>query len=104
MANGKLKSAYELAMERLAGSNPGMVEAVLSDSDKARIAEIRREYDAKIAEREIMYRSRLAEMLAAIHPAERALHRETVENDFRNAVAVLKRAMEERIQAIRDRK
>jgi hypothetical protein len=56
------KSAYELAMERLRkkDKDAGVEERVLTDEDKARIAEIRQFYEAKLAEREILHGSSLS--------------------------------------------
>ena len=55
----KLKSAYELAMERLdrKDADKGGAPAALSAAQKKKIAEIRKEYGAKLAEREILYHS-----------------------------------------------
>jgi hypothetical protein len=55
------KSAYELAMERLRKKDQeaGIEERALSEEQKARIAEIRRFYEAKLAEAEILHRSSL---------------------------------------------
>ena len=47
-----MKSAYELAMERLAKSDPGAGQT-LTPEQKARLAEIDRVYKGKTAEREI---------------------------------------------------
>jgi len=61
-ASAGLKSSFELAMERMAAKTGGM--ASLSDAQKAAIAEIGRKAKAKVAELEIMYRDRLAEVRA----------------------------------------
>ena len=55
----KLKSAYELAMERLDRKDAGKggAPAALSAAQKKKIAEIRKAYGAKLAEREILYHS-----------------------------------------------
>jgi hypothetical protein len=55
------KTAYELAMERLRRKDQegGVVERPLTDAQKTAIAEARRVYDAKIAEREILHRDAL---------------------------------------------
>ena len=52
-----MKSAYELAMERLAKSDPAARPATAEQ--KARLAEIDRIYQGKIAEREIFLRQQL---------------------------------------------
>ncbi|MCB1094881.1 MAG: hypothetical protein KDN22_04810 [Verrucomicrobiae bacterium] len=53
-----MKSAYELAMERLEKNNPS--EKAISDADKARLAEIEALYRSKIAEREVFLGGLLA--------------------------------------------
>jgi hypothetical protein len=55
------KSAYELAMERLRlkDKEGGVVERPLTSEQKAAIAEARRVYEAKVAEREILHRDAL---------------------------------------------
>ena len=59
-----MKSAYELAMERLAKSDPsGSVP--LTPEKKSRLAEIDRVYKGKLAEREIFLKKQLDEALAA---------------------------------------
>jgi hypothetical protein len=56
-----LKSAYELAMERLkqADAEAGVEPRALTDDQKAAIADIRRFYTAKFAEQELLHRSTL---------------------------------------------
>src|SRR5262245_38140691 len=55
------KSAYELAMERLRQKDKegGIVERPLTAEQKSAIAEARRVYEAKVAEREILHRDAL---------------------------------------------
>ena len=53
-----MKSAYELAMERLEKES-GKSRA-LSDEEKARIAEVDRKYDAQAAETRLSYESKIA--------------------------------------------
>jgi hypothetical protein len=62
MAEDKpLKSAYELAMERLRKRDreTGIEQRPLTDAQKAAIAEVRTFYQAKIAEQEVLQQSRL---------------------------------------------
>jgi len=58
-----MKSAYELAMERLAKADPAT--APLSAEQKARLAEVDRVYQGKLAEREIFLKQQLGDALAA---------------------------------------
>jgi hypothetical protein len=56
------KTAFELAMERLRQKDreAGVEERLLTDEQKASVAEVRRFYQAKVAEREILHRDALA--------------------------------------------
>jgi hypothetical protein len=66
-----LKSAYELAMERLrkADADAGVERRPVTDAQKAAIAEVRSYYEAKIAELEVLHRGQVRAMA---DPAERA--------------------------------
>jgi hypothetical protein len=79
MADDKpLKSAYELAMDRFRkrDEDAGVVERPLSDEQKAAIADLRRVYQAKIAELDILHQGRLKQ---TADPGERAV----LEEDYR---------------------
>jgi hypothetical protein len=67
---GPLKSAVELALERLKKKDQesGVSARPLSDTDKAAIAEIRNFYEAKLAQEDVLHHSRLR---AVFDPAER---------------------------------
>ncbi|HTO03256.1 MAG TPA: hypothetical protein VL069_06110 [Opitutus sp.] len=58
-----MKSAYELAMERLAKSDPDAGKP-LSAQQKDRLAEIDRVYQGKLAEREIFLKKQLNDAYA----------------------------------------
>ncbi len=58
-----MKSAYELAMERLEQSDPTAKQS-LSAEQKAKLAEIDQVYQGKIAEREIFLKQKLEEALS----------------------------------------
>jgi hypothetical protein len=57
----RLKSSFELAMERLRqkDAEAGVTTRTLSDAEKAQIAEVRNFYESKIAEAQVMHQSRL---------------------------------------------
>lgn len=59
-----MKSAYELAMERLEKDEPA---AKLTDEQKAQLAELDQTYAAKIAEKEIFLKEQLASAPAEEH-------------------------------------
>jgi hypothetical protein len=85
------KTAYELILERLKKQDraEGASERVLSGEQKERIAELRRVYEAKLAEREILHQSARARA-ADLEELEK------LEQDYRRD--------RERISAERDRK
>jgi hypothetical protein len=56
-----IKSAYELAMERM-GGQPGKK---LTDQQKAKLAELDKVYAAKIAERELEFNPKIVAVRAA---------------------------------------
>lgn len=57
-----MKSAYELAMERLSKQTPSVV---LSDDQKRRLAELDAVYRAKLAEKELAAQAEMAKALEA---------------------------------------
>jgi len=59
-----MKSAYELAMERLKESDPDAV-VTLSEEQKKALADIDAIYKAKVAEREVFLNKKLTEALKA---------------------------------------
>ena len=71
MAEGAPKSSYELAMERLRqrDAEAGIEHKPLTDEQKARIAEIRNFYQAKLAELDVLHHGRLK---TVVDPEERA--------------------------------
>jgi hypothetical protein len=73
-----LKSAFDLAMERLRQSDKdaGVESRPLTDAQKAAIAEVRNFYEAKLAEQQVLHHSSLQHMQ---DPAERA----TLEENYR---------------------
>ena len=60
----RMKSAYELAMERLAKHEPAPGRA-LTPEQKSRLADIDRVYQGRLAEREIFLKQQLNDALAA---------------------------------------
>ena len=58
-----MKSAYELAMERLSKSDPNSSRSTTPEQ-RAKLADVDRLYQGKIAEREIFLKQRLEQALA----------------------------------------
>ena len=95
-----LKSAYELAMERLRTKDreEGVEESKpLSDEQRHRITELRAESQAKLAEMEILHRKHVAaaggepEKLRELEEKYR-IDRERVESRLESAIAKVRRS------------
>jgi len=97
-----VKSAYELAMEKLRkkDSEQGVESAPLTDAQKEEIAEIRSFYRAKLAEREIIFQSEIRKARAT---GEAELVTST-EDGYRRDRRVLESEMEEKLRAARSRR
>jgi hypothetical protein len=96
MSDERLKSSYELAMERFnkKDADAGVVHQPLTDEQKAVIAELRGQYQAKIAELEILHRGQTAGMM---DPAERDL----AEAQYRQERGRLERERDSKIERAR---
>lgn len=96
MSGDRLKSAYELAMERFQkkDAEAGITQTPLTEEQKAAIAEVRSRYQAKIAELEILHRSKLMGMH---DPGARELE----EDGYRRERERLNSERETKISAIR---
>ena len=92
------KSAVELAMARLRqkDKDAGVSERPVSDEQRARIAEIRQFYEAKLAEREILHHSKLASVL---EPEARAI----LEDEYRRDRERILSDRDHKIDSIRER-
>ncbi len=91
MGDDEPKSAVELAMERLRkkDEDEGVSEPKVTEEQRTAIAELRRTYQAKVAEAEILHNSKLASTMD--YEARQAL-----EEDYRRD--------RERLASERDRK
>lgn len=96
MTDDAPKSAYELAMERLRRKDAadGVEERSVSDEQKAEIAEIKRVYSAKMAEAEILHRSK---WITTFDPEERA----ALEQGHRRDLERLREEQERKLDKIR---
>ena len=92
------KSALELAMERLKKQDVerGVNERALTEDQKKEIADVRKTYGAKLAQEEILYKSKTA---GYIEPeARRAL-----DDNYRRDVERLTHERDRKIEKIRER-
>jgi hypothetical protein len=75
-----MKSAYELAMERLDKSDPSS-QKTLNDDQKARLAEIDLVFKGKLAEREIFFQQKLDSAIASGNAEEADQMREQISSE-----------------------
>ena len=90
-----MKSAYELAMERLAKESP---QESITDQQKKDIAEIEKKYSSKIAEREDFLKSKIQE---AISPGELE-EAQQLEEELSREIRSLKSSSESEKNTVRD--
>ena len=92
----KPKSAVELALERLRqkDADSGVVERPPTDEQKAAIADARSLHASKVAELEILHRSRIA---GIFDPAERV----AAEDEYRRELVRLNDDLERKIGKLR---
>lgn len=89
-----MKSAYELAMERLQKRSPSVQ---LTPAQKAELAEIDSSFNAKIAERKIFLTDRIRKAAAAGKPDEA----ESLEKQLRADVSRLQEDCESKKERLR---
>jgi hypothetical protein len=92
------KSALELAMERLKkkDAEQGVSERPLTEAQKNEIAEVRQNYGAKLAQEEILFKSKTQ---GYIEPEARR----TLEDNYRRDVERLTHERDRKVEKIRDR-
>jgi predicted deacetylase len=95
----KLKSAVELALERLNQSEDGAA-AALSGEQKAQIGEIRNRIAAELAKLEILHKTEIS-ALAMVPPAEAMEQRQKLQQAFVDDRARLERERDSKIERIR---
>ena len=97
---GGLKSSYERAMERLKEKGMEPADTTLTDEQKHEIGEIRREFDAKVAELNIMIQSAIKESQT---DEEGSVPVADIEARITSEKASLMSKMEKRVEAVRRR-
>lgn len=91
---GEIKSSYEVALERMKERGLDSERAELTEEQRNRIAEIRKEFEAKLAELDIMVKSELGKVKEPDDAGK-------VEAHFTEQKASLRQEMEKRLEAAR---
>ena len=100
-----LKSAWELSLERSDDLVPELKsKKKLTKKQKEQIAEIRKEYAAKTADRDITMQDKVRNLPDRVPPEEIAEAKINLETQFRDEKASLAKEMEKEIESIRNSK
>ena len=100
-----LKSSWELSLERSDDLVPELKsKKKLTKKQKEQIAEIRKEYAAKTADRDVTMQDKVKKLPDRVPPEEIAEAKINLETQFREEKASLAKEMEKEIESIRNSK
>ena len=100
-----LKSSWELSLERSDDLVPELKsKKKLTKKQKEQIAEIRKEYAAKTADRDVNMQDKIRKLPDRVPPEEIAEAKINLETQFREEKASLAKEMEKEIESIRNSK
>ena len=100
-----LKSSWELSLERSDDLVPELKsKKKLTKKQKEQIAEIRKEYAAKTADRDITMQDKVRKLPDRVPPEEIAEAKINLETQFRDEKTSLAKEMEKEIESIRNSK
>ncbi len=96
-----LKSAWEISMEKSDKLVPEVKKRKkLTAKQKERIAEIRREFKAKIADKDITLQHKLNRLAERIPPEQLEMESEKLKQEFAEEKEQLEKEMETQVEAI----
>ncbi|MFQ5674060.1 MAG: hypothetical protein ACE5G9_13330 [Nitrospinales bacterium] len=99
-----LKSAWELSLEKSDRLDPELKKRKkLTDAQKAEIAEIRKEYRAKIADKDVAVQHRIRKLSDRVPPDRIEMEAETLRNEFAEEKRLLEKEMESEVEAVHNR-
>ena len=100
-----LKSAWELSLERSNKLVPELKsQKKLTKKQKQKIAEVRNEYSAKIADLDVTSQDKIRKFSDGVPPEEIGAIKAGLEKQFRSEMKVLEEKMEKEVEAVRNRK
>ena len=105
MVMSGLKSAWELSLERSDKLAPELKsQKKLTEKQKQDISEIRKEYTAKIADRDLTSQDKIRKLSDRVRPEEIEAKKLELEEQFQFDKKTLEEEMEKEVEAVRDRK
>ena len=100
-----LKSSWELSLERSEDLVPELKsQKKLTKKQKEEIAEIRKDYAAQIADRDVTMQDKVRKLSGRVPPEEIAESKRLLETQFREEKQSLEEEMEKEIESIRNSK
>ena len=97
-----MKSALELAMEKInAQQSQAETTASLTDAQRQEISELRKQYDAKIAEKDIMLQADIRQLLQRRPPQEALTAAQELREKFQQTKKALQEELEAKIVTVR---
>ena len=98
-----LKSAWELSLERSEKLVPELKnKKKITKKQKAKISDIRKEYKAKIADKDVMLQDKLRKLHDRIPPDEIQHVMEELQREFAEEKKVFEEEMEKEIESARN--
>jgi len=94
-----MKSALELAMEKVGKIQSE--EGPLSDEQRQRIGDLRKQYEAKIAEKEIMMQSEIQKLMRNRPPQEAMMGAHQLREEFQETKKALQQEAEDKVAEVR---
>jgi MoxR-like ATPase len=99
-----MKSALELAMEKINAQQAQAETTVsLTDAQRQEISDLRKQYDAKIAEKDIMLQADIRQLIQRRPPQEAMAAVQELREQFQLTKKALQEEMEAKIAAVRTR-
>ena len=96
-----MKSALELTMEKLKARQSEDSTVVLTDAQRQEISDLRKQYEAKIAEKEIMMQSEIRQLVQRRPPQEAMAAAQELREKFQQTKKALQEELEAKIAAVR---
>jgi len=99
-----MKSALELAMEKI-NAQQGQAETAVSltDAQRQEISDLRKQYDAKIAEKDIMLQADIRQLMQRRPPQEVLAAAQELRGQFQQTKKALQEELEAKIVTVRSR-
>ena len=97
-----MKSALELAMQKVNARRERSPVASLTEDQRREIGELRKQYEAKIAEKEIMMQAEVRRLVRERPPQEAAAKVPELQAQFQESKKTLQAELGAKVAALRD--